>query len=67
MEQGKVDISWLVGRCEGLLEKNEASANRYIEAESFLCELLRLPWWKRLFFSRRMISLFIKNQLKKYN
>lgn len=57
-EKQKVHLDWL-------LKHTEACANRYVEAETMLMNLLSMNWYQRL-FSKRKIFHFLQSR-NKYN
>ena len=50
-EEVKELVSWLINKCE-------RDQERYITNESFIVELMKMPFWKRWFFGR---SLMLKH------
>jgi len=52
---------------EYVLNKAETNQKRYIEAEKFICKLIDMPWYKKIFlpfFIDKEISDFIKTRNK---
>ena len=52
-------MEWLLKKCEKLTE-------RYLEDEKFIISFVTMPFWKRLFFGKRIILNHLSYILNKY-
>jgi len=51
---------------EWLILKLEKATDRYIEDELFLTEIMDMPWYKKIFVSKKIIIHF-KKLMKQYH
>ena len=56
MEYNKSEINWL-------MDKVEKSTDRYIDAEKLLLDILDMPWYKKIFSGKKILS-FLKSRNK---
>jgi len=56
MKPKKNNLDWL-------MKKAEDCSTRYLEAEEFLMEVLKVPWWKKIFLTERILK-FLKSRNK---
>lgn len=47
-----------------IFDKAETSTKRYIEAETFIMDIVDMPWYKKLFLNKKI--LFFLSTRKKY-
>jgi hypothetical protein len=59
MEYTKSDLNWLMRQCE-------MRSQRYMDDEELLLEIMKMPFWKRLFLRRKIIN-HMKRMLNKYS
>lgn len=48
-EEVKELLEWFMKKCE----RDQA---RYIADEQFIMEFIKMPWWKRCFFGRKILN-----------
>ena len=49
MEELKNEFEWLIRR-------NQLLSDRYIDAEKMLIEIMEMPWWRRLFCGKKILT-----------
>lgn len=53
MKTEKADIDWLISQWE-------LSTDRYIEAENIILEVINMPWYRKIFCGKKLLSFLKK-------